>query len=148
MPEGDSIHRLATQLGPALVGRVVHGHGIGKTLDYPTANLDLLEPQFLPADGVYAGWVRVSGGAAGPGPGGAVGGAVSLGLRPTFEGHERALEVFLLDWQNDLRGMVLKLEFVDWIRRQEKFEGAAALIEQMGRDVADVRRVLGLPEGR
>jgi riboflavin kinase/FMN adenylyltransferase len=132
----------------ALVGRVVHGHGIGRTLDFPTANLDLIEPQLLPADGIYAGWVHVPGQATGPGPGGAVAGAISLGLRPTFDGHERAFEVFLLDWQNDLRGTVLKVEFVDWIRRQEKFDGAAPLVEQMGRDVAEVRRVLALPQTR
>ncbi len=126
----------------AVVGRVIHGHGIGKTLDYPTANLDLVEPQLLPADGIYAGWAHV------PGVDQAIGAAISLGLRPTFDGHERALEVFLLDWSNDLRGKVLRVEFVDWLRRQEKFDGAAALIEQMGRDVAQVRRVLDLPQTR
>jgi riboflavin kinase/FMN adenylyltransferase len=132
----------------ALVGRVIHGHGVGKTLDYPTANLDLLEPQLLPADGVYAGWVHVPGERGGPGPEGALGGAISLGLRPTFDGSDRALEVFVLDWHNDLRGSVLKVELVDWLRRQEKFDGPAALIEQMGRDVAEARRVLALPQSR
>jgi len=123
-------------------GSVVHGHGIGKALEYPTANLDLTEPRLLPADGVYAGWVCIPGDASGPGPGGTARGAVSLGLRPTFDGAERALEVFLLDWDKDLRGMKLRVDFVDWIRGQEKFDGVPALVEAMARDVQRVREVL------
>ena len=126
----------------ALEGRVVHGHGIGKTLDYPTANLELLEPKFLPADGVYAAWVHVPGENTGPGPGGSLRGAVSLGLRPTFDGADRALEVFVLDWNKELRGSVLRVDLVDWIRGQEKFEGPPALVEAMARDVARVRDLL------
>jgi riboflavin kinase / FMN adenylyltransferase len=126
----------------ALEGRVVHGHGIGKQLDYPTANLDLLESKFLPADGVYAGWVHVPEARGGPGPEGALRGAISLGLRPTFDGADRALEVFVLDWDKDLRGKLLRVDFVDWIRGQEKFDGPPALVEAMARDVARVREVL------
>ena len=126
----------------ALEGRVVHGHGIGKKLDYPTANLDLLEPKLLPADGIYAAWVRVPGATLGPGPDGALRGAVSLGLRPTFDGIDRALEVFVLDWDKDLRDKVLRVDLVDWLRGQEKFEDAGALVEAIGRDVAHVRRIL------
>jgi riboflavin kinase/FMN adenylyltransferase len=126
----------------ALEGSVVHGHGIGKQLDYPTANLELSEPRLLPADGVYAGWVRVPGSSQGPGPQGAQRGAISLGLRPTFEGADRALEVFVLDWDKELRGKDLRVEFVDWIRGQEKFEGVPALVAAMGRDVARVRDCL------
>ena len=126
----------------ALEGAVVHGHGIGKQLDYPTANLALPEPRLLPADGVYAGWVHVPGDGLGKGPRGSRPGAISLGLRPTFEGHDRALEVYVLDWDKDLRGKELRVEFVDWIRGQEKFEGVPALVQAMGRDVARVREVL------
>lgn len=126
----------------AIEGRVVHGWGLGGKLAYPTANLDPLEPRFLPADGVYAGWVHVPGETSGPGPDGAAQGAISLGLRPTFDGAERALEVHLLDWSNDLRDKTLRVEFVAWLRGQEKFDGAAALVEAMGRDVARCRVVL------
>lgn len=126
----------------AIEGRVVHGWGLGGKLAYPTANLDPVEPKFLPADGVYAGWVHVPGDGAGPGPDGARRGALSLGLRPTFDGAERTLEVFLLDWENDLRDKTLRVEFVAWLRGQEKFDGAPALVEAMGRDVARCRAVL------
>jgi riboflavin kinase/FMN adenylyltransferase len=126
----------------AIAGRVVHGWGLGGKLAYPTANLDPLEPKFLPADGVYAGWVHVPGDAAGPGPGGARMGAISLGLRPTFDGAERTLEVLILDWDKDLRDKTLEVEFTAWLRGQEKFDGAPALVEAMGRDVARCRVVL------
>lgn len=126
----------------ALDGRVVRGHGLGSKLDFPTANLDLLAPKFLPADGVYAGWVDVPGDEGGPGPGGAYRGAVSLGLRPTFDGSERALEIHILDWDKDLRAKLLRVEFVDWIRGQEKFEGIPDLVEAIGRDVERVRSIL------
>jgi riboflavin kinase/FMN adenylyltransferase len=129
-----------------LQGEVVHGHGIGKQLDYPTANLELPEPRLLPADGVYAGWVHVPGESGGPGPSGALRGAISLGLRPTFEGADRALEVFVLDWDKDLRGKNLRVKFVDWIRGQEKFEGVPALVAAMARDVLRVRETLGASE--
>jgi len=126
----------------ALAGSVVHGHGIGKQLDFPTANLELPEPRLLPADGVYAGWVHVPEDGQGPGPGGSRRGAISLGMRPTFDGADRALEVFVLDWDKDLRGRNLRVEFVDWIRGQEKFEGVPALVAAMGRDVTRVRDCL------
>jgi riboflavin kinase/FMN adenylyltransferase len=130
----------------ALAGAVVHGHGIGKQLDFPTANLELPEPRLLPADGVYAGWVHVPGDGQGPGPGGSRRGAISLGLRPTFDGSDRALEVFVLDWDKDLRGMSLRVDFVDWIRGQEKFEGVPALVTAMARDVERVRACLAASE--
>jgi len=126
----------------ALAGAVVHGHGIGKQLDFPTANLELPEPRLLPADGVYAGWVHVPDDGQGPGPAGSRRGAISLGMRPTFEGADRALEVFVLDWDKDLRGKNLRVDFVDWIRGQEKFEGVPALVTAMARDVERVRACL------
>lgn len=130
----------------ALAGSVVHGHGIGKQLDFPTANLELPEPRLLPADGVYAGWVHVPDDGQGPGPGGSRRGAISLGLRPTFDGADRALEVFVLDWDKDLRGKNLRVDFVDWIRGQEKFEGVPALVSAMARDVERVRASLAASE--
>jgi len=126
----------------AITGTVVHGWGMGAKLAFPTANLEPVEPRFLPADGVYAGWVRIPGDATGPGLGGAHRGAVSLGLRPTFDGHDRALEVHVLDYGNDLRDKELTVEFTAWIRGQEKFDDVPDLIEAIGRDVARCREIL------
>jgi riboflavin kinase/FMN adenylyltransferase len=101
-----------------------------------------VEPKFLPADGVYAGWVHVPGD-----PAGAVRGAISLGLRPTFDGAERTLEVHLIDWSKVLRDKILRVEFTAWLRGQEKFEGPEALVEAMGRDVARCRAILDEDSG-
>jgi riboflavin kinase/FMN adenylyltransferase len=124
-----------------LTAIVVRGDGIGATLGYPTANLRLHDEKFLPADGIYA--VRVRWGsdpAWRPG-------AMSIGVRPTFEGKVRTLEVYVLDWQGDLVGRELGVEFVDWLRPEVKFENAAALVAAMERDVAETRRRLGLRPG-
>ena len=123
----------------ALAGRVVGGHAIGRTLGFPTANLQLHDEKFVPADGIYAVEVTLSGRAA------KVAGAMSIGMRPTFGGTERTLEVFLLDWSGDLAGASLEVEFVAWIRGEVKFASAAELIEAMKQDVERVREVLAAP---
>lgn len=119
-----------------LTGSVVTGEGIGRTLGYPTANLRLHEEKLLPRDGIYA--VRVGIGDERP----LRPGAMSLGVRPTFDGKVRTLEVFLLDFDAPLVGLDLTLALVDWLRAEERFEGPAALVEAMGRDVAETRRRL------
>lgn len=119
-----------------LRGLVVRGDGIGRTLGYPTANLRLHEEKLLPADGIYA--VRAGIGdepVTRPA-------AMSLGMRPTFGGQARALEVHLLDWAGDLVGQDLTIELVDWLRPELRFESPAALIEAIDRDVAETRRRL------
>jgi len=120
-----------------IAGRVVSGHAIGRTLGFPTANLQLHEEKLVPADGIYAVEVRLPDRAA------KVAGAMSIGMRPTFGGTERTIEVFLLDWEGDLAGGSLEVEFVAWIRGEQRFDSAAALVEAMRGDVAEVRRVLG-----
>jgi riboflavin kinase/FMN adenylyltransferase len=116
-----------------LRGRVVRGEAVGRTLGYPTANLRLHEEKFVPGDGVYAARAR-SGDASAWCPA-----AMSIGVRPTFDGQARALEVYLLDWDGDLLDRDLEVELVDWIRPQERFESPEALVAAMGRDVAEVR---------
>jgi riboflavin kinase/FMN adenylyltransferase len=116
-----------------LAGAVVPGAAIGRTLGFPTANLRLHEEKFLPADGVYAAMARI-GGEAESRPA-----ALSLGVRPTFDGLARVIEVYLLDWNGDLSGREMAIECVDWIRAQEKFDGPADLIRAMERDVAEIR---------
>ena len=119
-----------------LRGRVVGGEAVGRTLGYPTANLRLHEEKFVPGDGVYAARVRI-----GSAPAWCPA-AISIGVRATFDGQTRALETYLLDWDGDLLGRDLEVELVDWIRPQERFESREALVAEMGRDVAEVRRRL------
>lgn len=119
-------------------GVVDHGDKRGRELGYPTANVSLPESMALPADGVYAGWYVRPDGERRPA-------AISLGRRPTFyrDSGLSLLEVYLLDFEGDLYGEQARVEFVAHLRSQARFESAQALIEQMGRDVATTRQVLG-----
>lgn len=120
-----------------LEGTVVTGEAIGRTLGFPTANLRLHEEKFVPAHGIYAVRVRIED------SGEAIAGAMSVGVRPTFGGQVRTMEVHLLDWSGDLVGRPMAIEFVDWLRPEARFETTAALIEAIRADVAEVRRRLG-----
>ncbi|TMQ50572.1 MAG: bifunctional riboflavin kinase/FAD synthetase [Candidatus Eisenbacteria bacterium] len=120
----------------ALGGAVVTGDAIGRTLGVPTANLRLHDEKFLPADGIYAVWARI-GSESVRRPG-----AMSIGVRPTFGGQERTLEVHLIDWSGDLLGADLEVELVDWIRPELRFESAEALSVAMREDLAEARRRL------
>ena len=115
-------------------GTVVHGDERGRTLGYPTANI---EPEnLLPADGIYATWLRVEGGERLPA-------ASSIGFRPTFDGEERRLESFVLDRDDlDLYGADVELEFIEYVRPEVSFESADELVDQMDADVEDVRQIL------
>lgn len=125
-----------------LRGTVKEGRRRGRTLGFPTANLDFVERLALPADGVYAAWALTH-------TGGRLPAAVSIGLRPTFEQEgERLVEVYLLDFQGDLYHSNLAVDFVERLRGEERFYGADSLIERMKEDVRDVRELLGLlPQG-
>ncbi|HEY8744733.1 MAG TPA: riboflavin kinase, partial [Chloroflexota bacterium] len=76
--------------------------------------------------------------------------AVSIGVRPQFDGKIELVEAFLLDFSGDLYGRRLELEFVAKLRDEQRFDGVAALVAQMGRDVARVREIVGpsLPSER
>ncbi len=115
-----------------LGGRVVRGEAMGRRLGFPTANLRLHDEKLIPADGVYASQAREAGGSWRAA-------ATSIGVRPTFEGQARVLEVHLLDWDGDLLGRDLEVELVDWIRPQERFPDAPSLVRAMESDVAEIR---------
>lgn len=137
LAEGD-VATAATLLGRAhtVRGRVVHGAKRGRALGFPTANLDAECTGFIPADGVYAGRVRV-GDRWFPA-------AVSVGDNPTFDRTpQKQVEAYLLDQERDLYGEVVDVEFVERIRGMVAFDGVEALIEQMGEDVVRVREILG-----
>ena len=146
----------ARQLGRpfAIGGRVVRGQQLGRTLGYPTANIRLGR-RVSPVAGIFA--VRVHGVGAQSMPGSRSGasfardtgaslpGVASLGLRPTVGGREPLLEVHLFDFDGDLYGRRLTVEFVAKLRDEEKFASLDALTAQMHRDAAAARAILGVP---
>ena len=116
---------------------VVHGAQRGRTLGYPTANLSPQMEGLVPADGVYAAWLTVDG-IRYPS-------AVSVGNNPTFGGvPERQVEAYALDVSVDLYDRVVEVSFVEFVRGMRKFEGAAALADQMVADELSVRSLLGM----
>jgi riboflavin kinase/FMN adenylyltransferase len=124
----------------AVTGTVVEGDRRGRDLGYPTANLRFDEDVALPPDGIYAVRVRWTDerGVIQRKPG-----VASLGVRPTFgEGGARLLEVNVFDFNGDLYGRRLRVEFVRRLRGEKRFASAQALIAQMDRDAARARRIL------
>jgi riboflavin kinase/FMN adenylyltransferase len=117
-----------------LAGEVVSGAKRGTGLGYPTANMALPKGVTL-AHGIYA--VRVHT------PAGVFDGAAYLGTRPTFDAGTPALETFLFDFDGDLYGRQIEIEFFERIRGDRHFESAEALVAQMDLDIAAIRTVLG-----
>ena len=117
---------------------VVSGHGIGRGLGYPTANLRLHEEQMLPADGIYAARLRLGDESVWRPA------AMSIGVRPTFDGKLRQIEAFILDWSGQLLGARVEVEMVDWLREEIRFETPEALVKAMDEDVAQARRRLAV----
>jgi len=135
------IRESATMLGRpySISGKVVPGERRGKTLGFPTANL-ATDAELLPPNGVYA--VRVIlGGNRRPG-------VASLGVKPTFSGTQFTIEAHLFDFDEDIYGQSLRIEFVEWIREERYFPDAQTLVHQIDRDAQEARRILeeGSPE--
>ncbi|HEY8380737.1 MAG TPA: bifunctional riboflavin kinase/FAD synthetase [Microvirga sp.] len=134
LEEGD-IARANRLLGHRwfVAAEVRHGHKRGRTLGYPTANLRLPDETRL-RHGIYA--VRAQAGDR------HLGGVASFGRRPTFDNGAPLLEVFLFDFAGDLYGQTLGVEFLAWIRGEERFESAEALVARMDRDSQEARAAL------
>jgi riboflavin kinase/FMN adenylyltransferase len=116
-----------------LKGEVVHGDERGRELGFSTANLIPDEALVCPGHGVYA--CLADGRAA----------AVSIGVRPTFKtGRGELIEAYILDFDGDLYGAQLRLEFLERLRGERRFPTREALIEQMHRDVERTRELLGV----
>jgi riboflavin kinase/FMN adenylyltransferase len=122
-----------------MMGRVVPGRRLGRTLGFPTANLQLMRRK-SPVWGILAVWVR--GIAARPLPG-----VASLGTRPTVNGVEPLLEVHVFDFSGDLYGRSIEVEFVAKLRDEVKFDSLDALVEQMKLDDARARDLLSKVDG-
>jgi riboflavin kinase/FMN adenylyltransferase len=131
-------------------GRVGEGKKRGRSIGFPTANLERIET-LIPGDGVYA--VRVSqpfpllpsgGVPLGTGPGvRGWPGAANIGPNPTFGESAHKVEVHLIGFQGELTGQTLAVDFVDRLRETRAFAGVEALVEQLKKDVEAARRILG-----
>lgn len=118
----------------SIAGRVVHGKQLGRTLGYPTANLRFANK--TPAlRGIYATWVHGVGALPWPS-------VSSFGTRPTVDGKEPLLEAHLFDFDGDLYGKLIEIEFVARLRDEEKFPDLPTLVVQMDRDAAQARHIL------
>jgi riboflavin kinase/FMN adenylyltransferase len=130
----------------SVFGRVVHGANLGQRIGFPTANLDL-HHELHPPPGVYACRVHhlVRGA-----PRRSYQGVTNIGFRPTVApepSRRPQVEVHLLDFQGDLYGERIELEFVSHLRGEKRFAGVGELAAQIARDVAQARECLAAPPG-
>ena len=115
-------------------GTVIHGHQRGKSLGFPTANVECAPGDAVPADGVYAGWL-IRGDDRWPA-------AVSIGTNPTFGGQRRGVEAYALDHDDlDLYGEYAAVEFVARLRDTLRFDSAEQLVAAMREDVERTRAI-------
>lgn len=135
----------------SLQGPVVIGAQRGRALGFPTANVEVPAERAIPANGVYAAWVRLR-----PEP--TAGrfdssqfedpgnerhrAVVNIGTRPTFDNGPHTIEAHLLSFNRDIYGHRMTLEFIARLRSEQRFEGIEALVAQISRDVAKARRLL------
>lgn len=122
-------------------GKVVAGNSLGKTIGYPTANIVVEETyKLIPSDGVYAVRVIVDGEV--------YGGMANMGKQPTFDNRRHAFEVHIFDFNADIYGRIIRVEFVAHLRSEMKFSGVDALIAQLKQDESTARNVLTIDENR
>lgn len=118
-----------------LLGEVVSGQQLGRTIGFPTANLAVPVEKFLPRSGVYGVWVE--GADITPLPG-----VMNLGMRPTVNGLAQTIEVHVLDWSGDLYGKSLTVCLEKFLRPEQKFDSLDALKRQIQRDAEQARSLL------
>jgi riboflavin kinase/FMN adenylyltransferase len=123
-------------------GVVVRGHRRGRELGYPTANVETPPFTAIPADGVYAGHLVLRNGDGGSGD--RFPAAVSVGTNPTFQGTRRTVEAYVLDYDGDLYGEHVGVEFAQRLRPMAAFDDVEALRAAMAKDVEETRQILGM----
>ena len=120
-----------------ILGRVEHGEHVGTKLGFPTANLvPVDEKQLIPAAGAYAVKVRMENSVEWKH------GMMNIGMRPTFDGHKRTLEVHIFRLNEDLYGQQLLVSFVERLREEQRFDNIEALISQLQQDAVLAEQIL------
>ena len=137
--EAGKVDEAATLLGArfSLRGEVAHGDKRGRDLGFPTANIKPPRRKLIPANGVYACMASVDGDTHQA--------AVNVGVRPTFGGEDLLVEAYLLDFDSEIYGSEIALDFVQYLRPELQFESVEALVVQMAADVEQTRDVLANP---
>jgi riboflavin kinase/FMN adenylyltransferase len=121
-----------------ITGTVVGGDKVGTKLGYPTANTDVDQNMSIPSDGVYAGRVQLDDGSI-------YKSAISIGVRPMFhEDNIRVIEPFLLDFEGDIYGKQISIEFIERLRDQLVLDSVDDLVAQIDVDVEKVRETVTL----
>ncbi len=117
-------------------GTIVPGDQRGRMIGIPTANLQVAKEKIVPASGVYVCWARHGDRR--------YAAAVNIGIRPTFDGSgsDQHVEAHLLDFQGDLYGQVLTLEFIERLRGELRFPDVRTLIDQIHQDIDQTRQIL------
>jgi len=123
----------------AIEGVVEHGAKLGRTLGYPTANMNLANYQ-RPAYGIYAVRGRLPDGRT-------LDGVANIGIRPSFDPPLELLESYFFDFDGDLYGQTIEVALIDYLRPEAKFDDLAALTAQMDRDAAQARALLSARSG-
>ena len=120
----------------SLRGPVIRGDGRGKQIGVPTANIAYPREKVVPARGIYAGWANVDDEK--------YIAAISIGVNPTFtpEKQSSSVEAHILDFNQEIYGKKLNIEFISRLRDEFKFDSVEALVEQIWKDVAETRRIL------
>ena len=119
----------------SITGKVVKGKQLGRTLGYPTANIYVVEDyKLIPADGVYAVNIQYANQL--------LKGVLNIGKRPTIEGKDRTIEVHIFNFEKEIYGENLSINFVKKIRNEVKFESIEALKSQIGKDAEMAKLIL------
>ena len=135
LADGD-VQKAASLLGRpySLSGAVVRGEQRGKTIGFPTANIETHEKLFLPADGVYCSVAHIGSQARDS--------VTNIGVRPTFGELKHTVETFIFDFDGDLYGTDLRIDLIERIRPERRFDGVDALVAQLKHDVQTARELL------
>lgn len=121
----------------SLSGPVIHGDGRGRRINIPTANIDYPKQKVAPPNGIYVCWATIGAEK--------IMAATNIGFNPTFTPDKKipSLEAHLLDFDRDIYGKEIKLEFVARVRNELKFTSVESLLEQIYDDIKKTREMLG-----
>ena len=128
--------KLHEKLFPVLLtGKVVHGKALGRTVGMPTANIEICDESLLPACGVYATRIKVSGKQ--------YMAVTNIGLRPTVDNEPQVtVEAHILDFDQDIYGQVVELEVFKFLRPIQKFGSLEEVLNQVKEDIAEAKKCL------